>query len=596
MWSSGRFPFNLTLQYDKSMILRTQFTENTRDHLALLGAWLCALVIVLYPIFDYDLYWHLANGREMVQNGRIISEDVFSFTHFGEKFENHEWLSQIIWYLIWHNLGLYGLLGFKLLVTSLVVLLLYRTIRIAGGQPGLAAVLCVFAVLAGLYRYIERPELFSLLNTTLVSFILFGFRAGHLSRRLLWLVPLILVVWDWLHGSVYGLALFALFVAGENAKHFFPVLRHGQTLAREHLAYLNRCFAVAILAMLANPFGLRSYGIFIEFMSKKDVVDTASRIMEFMPINWAEFKPYILLFAWAVLLSLRHIRRLDITQLLVLLVFGCGALRYSRVTGVAAIVLAPVIASLTMTGVRNAKGKLETNLHAVTVVLAAAFIAGYGYIAKFRDVSPQSFGYHVDEGYLPVGSVRFVKAAGLTGNLYNTGHFGGYLSFYLAPERKIFQYNLPKVFGDTYRFASHPEELAQWNINYAIVANPDELATLFPARDWARIYRDPGGILVVRRTPQNQELISQYEIRHFHPMMPDDGLRARAGNPDVVPRLAFEMGAYLAYRKDKRIAGLWEEILAAQPNLRNQPDIQRLLQQAQEYNNFGKLAQLAGQT
>lgn len=576
------------------MMLRTPLTENAVDRLALLSAWLCALIIVLYPIFDYDLYWHLANGREMIQGGRIISEEVFSYTHFGEKFENHEWLAQIIFYLIWHNLGPYGLLGFKLLATSLVVLLLYRTIRTIGGQPWLAAVLCVFAILAGLYRYIERPELFSLFNTTLVSFILYGFCAGKLSRRLLWLIPLILVVWDWLHGSVYGLALFTLFVAGENAKHLLPVLCHEQSLAREQLAYLNRCFAVAILAMLANPFGLRSYGIFIEFLSKKDVVDTAARIMEFMPINWTEFKPYILLFAWAVLLSLRHIRRLDITQLLVLLVFGCGALRYSRVTGVAAIVLAPVIASLIMASVQNAKSKLETKLHAATVILAAVFIAGYGYIVKFRDASPQSFGYHVDEGYLPVGSVRFIKATGLTGNLYNTGHLGGYLSYYLAPERKIFQYNLPKVFGDTYRFANHPEELDRWNIDYAIVANADELTNLFPVRSWARVYRDPGGILVIRRTPQNQALISQYEIRHFHPMMPDEGLRARAGNPDVLPRLAFEMGAYLAYRKDKRIAGLWEEILTAQPNLRNQPDIQHLLRQALEYNSSGKLAQLAG--
>ena len=27
---------------------------------------LFAGVIVAYPLFDYDLYWHLANGREML--------------------------------------------------------------------------------------------------------------------------------------------------------------------------------------------------------------------------------------------------------------------------------------------------------------------------------------------------------------------------------------------------------------------------------------------------------------------------------------------------------------------------------------------------
>ena len=197
----------------------------TKDRLALLGAWLFAMIIVTYPIWDYDLYWHLANGREMVNAGRIINEEMFSYTHFGEKFDNHEWLGQIIFYLIWHSLGPYGLFGFKLLITSLVVLLLYRTIRTVGGQPELAAVLCGFAVLAGIWRYHERPELFSLLNMALFGFILYGFRASRLPRRLLWLIPLVLVIWDWLHGAVYGLVFFTLFVAGENAKYLLPVLR-----------------------------------------------------------------------------------------------------------------------------------------------------------------------------------------------------------------------------------------------------------------------------------------------------------------------------------------------------------------------------------
>jgi len=141
--------------------------------LALIGA----LIIVLYPVIDYDLYWHLANGREMVKGGRVISEEVFSFTHFGEKFENHEWLAQVIFYLIWQSVGPYGLLGLKLLAAALVVLIGYRTARTQGCQPWLAALLCVFAVLAGQLHYTERPELFSLLNIALLGFILYGYRA-----------------------------------------------------------------------------------------------------------------------------------------------------------------------------------------------------------------------------------------------------------------------------------------------------------------------------------------------------------------------------------------------------------------------------------
>jgi len=500
-------------QHDNSMMLRTLLTGNTADRLALLSAWLCALVIVLYPIFDYDLYWHLANGREMIQGGRIISEEMFSFTHFGEKFENHEWLAQIIFYLIWQSMGPYGLLGLKLLITVLIVLLGYRTARTLGGQPWLAALLCVFAVLAGFYRYIERPELFSLLNVALISFTLYGYRAGRLPRGILWFIPLILVIWNSLHGAVYGLVLLSVFVVGENIKYFLPALRRKATDGPTGLSTLNLCYALTMLAMLIDPFGLRSYGIFFRILGNEG--NATAKIMEFMPVTWAEFKPFIFLLAWALLLAVRHIRRIDITQFLLLLVFGAIATRYSRATGVASIVLIPIIASLMTITARQAVSRLQQAQVTVMMLVAMIFVAGYGYKVKFVDKSPQTFGYQLhDELYLPVGTVRFVQTIGLSGNYYNTGHFGGYLSYFLAPMHKIFQYNLPAVFGDNYRFLDQPGELTRWNLNYAIIGDPLEISTLFPAYQWARIYRDPGAVLVLRRTPQNQALIQQYEL-HF---------------------------------------------------------------------------------
>jgi len=573
-----------------------------KDRSALFGAWLFSIIIVIYPIFDFDLYWHLANGREMVSSGRIVSDEIFSFTHWGEKFANHEWLGQIIFYLIWDKLGLYGLMGFKLLTTSLVVLLLYRTIRSAGGQPGVSAALCALAMLAGINRFHERPELFSLFNTALISYILYGFRSNQLSRRSLWLIPVILVIWDWLHGAVYGLTLFTLFVAGENVKYRWPIFRYQQPLAQENLKYLNRCFAVAMLAMLVNPLGLRSYGIFVGYVVGE--ADFNQVITEFMPVTWEESKVFILLLVWTVLLALRNIRRFDITQLMIMVVFGGAALRFNRVSGIAAIVLVPIIANLITLSVQNARGKLEQKLHAVTVAMVAVLVITYGYMVKFGAAPPKNdkynylemydlaFGFRVNDSFYPVGAVNFIKALGLTGNLYNSGNLGGYLSYHITPERKIFQYNMGRVFGDPFYFFVHPQELDKWNINYAIVDTDGELTKLFPVESWAEVYRDPASVLVVRRTPENSALIREYEIHYFYPVLSDASLRARANDPEILPRLTEEMGDALSFRKDDRIAGLWAEILTANPELRRQPYIQQLLKQALNYNSTSKLAQL----
>lgn len=586
-----------------SSLIRTwQLGAFNRDHYALLAAWLCSIILVTYPIFDFDLYWHLANGREMVSAGRIISEEVFSYTHYAEKFANHEWLGQVIFYRVWDSFGPYGLLGLKLLLVALMVFLLYRTLRYQGSQSGVAALLCVLAVFAGINRYHERPELFSLFNTALLSFILYGFRSHRLPRRVLWLLPLILVLWDWLHGAVYGLTFLTLFVAGENAKHLLPVLRQQQSLADMDLKYLNRCFAVTMLAMLINPLGLRSYGIFVGYVIGE--ADFNQVITEFTPVTWEEFKVFILLFIWAGLLALRNWRRFDITQLLIMLVFGCAALRFNRVTGVAAIVLVPIIASLLRDNMQPAKGKLEVRLHAVTLVMAGVLMLGYGYLVKFAGTEPESgkyhylklydlaFDYRVDENFYPVGAVNFIKAQRLKGNLYNSGNLGGYLSYRITPERKIFQYNMGRVFGDPFYFVGHPADLAKWDINYAIVDTEGELSTLFPEQDWAEVYRDEAAILVVKRTPQNEALIRQYEIHYFYPVLSDSSLRARARDPEILPRLTEEIGDSLAYRHDERIAALWAEILIANPELRHQPRIQLLLGQALEYNPVGKLVDL----
>ncbi|MDX8386227.1 MAG: hypothetical protein R8M11_06905, partial [Gallionella sp.] len=314
---------------------RLLVTNKKWEYFALLSVWLFAMFMMIFSMRDPDTYWHLANGREMVNAGRILLEEAFSYTHYGEKFQNHSWLGQIILYLIWLASGFYGLFVFKMLVASLVVWLLYRTLLMIGSHPGVAAVLCGAAILAGFQRFTVRTELFTLLNMALVTYILFGFRANQLPRQVLWLLPVIFVIWDWLHGSVYGLAFFIIFTSGENVKLLIPKLRHDQSVSKENIKFLNRSFVVTIFAMLINPLGIRTYDIFFNIAHD----DAFYKITEFLPVTWQWDKAYILLFGWAALLCLRHMRKFDITGLCLLIAFGFLALKFSRATCISGIVL-----------------------------------------------------------------------------------------------------------------------------------------------------------------------------------------------------------------------------------------------------------------
>ena len=52
--------------------------------------------IALSPPQDADMWWHLAAGKEMVNQGKILTTDIFSYTHNGENWTNAFWLSDII--------------------------------------------------------------------------------------------------------------------------------------------------------------------------------------------------------------------------------------------------------------------------------------------------------------------------------------------------------------------------------------------------------------------------------------------------------------------------------------------------------------------
>ena len=95
------------------------------EWIALLLACFFSLLLVTYPIFDFDFYWHLANGREMVNSGNIVSEEIFSYTHPGEHFSNHEWLGQILFYQVWDTFGPMGLFTFKLFIVTAISFLLF---------------------------------------------------------------------------------------------------------------------------------------------------------------------------------------------------------------------------------------------------------------------------------------------------------------------------------------------------------------------------------------------------------------------------------------------------------------------------------------
>src|SRR2546426_6001109 len=58
------------------------------------------------PPLDPDLWWHLANGRLIITTGTIPHVDLYSFSAAGQPWVMHEWLADLLMYLLYQLGGL----------------------------------------------------------------------------------------------------------------------------------------------------------------------------------------------------------------------------------------------------------------------------------------------------------------------------------------------------------------------------------------------------------------------------------------------------------------------------------------------------------
>ena len=158
---------------------------------------------VLFLSFGYtemagsDMWWHIAAGRELFQTGTIWMVDDWSFTAHGADWHNHEWLSDIIYYAWVWAFGVESLAWWKWLVVIATYLLLQYTLY-RETRSWAAAFLCAaIAIVLGAPFIDVRPHLYTLLNLSLLLYLLLGRRVA-----IGWLLCLF-VVWVNLHGGFF---------------------------------------------------------------------------------------------------------------------------------------------------------------------------------------------------------------------------------------------------------------------------------------------------------------------------------------------------------------------------------------------------------
>lgn len=183
--------------------------------------WFLSLLIIgrtlIRPLSDPDLWWHLASGRYMVENQKLLNFEAFSFTLSGIPWINFEWITEMVYYSI---VNLFGFLGFSIFchVFFVAILSLFYLCLSQNRVPPLFK-LCLFWIGFELltYRFDARAGLISLFLLPLFVYLV-GKMETHQKQTGKYfplLFFLLTILWINSHaGVLYGVGLLFAFALG----------------------------------------------------------------------------------------------------------------------------------------------------------------------------------------------------------------------------------------------------------------------------------------------------------------------------------------------------------------------------------------------
>ncbi|HVH64251.1 MAG TPA: hypothetical protein VNA65_11695 [Candidatus Dormibacteraeota bacterium] len=476
----------------------------------LLGAVLTVIVsLFIGPEQDPDFWWHLRIGRWMVENGRLPSTDIFTYTVTDHVWTDHEYLTEILMWLTYNWFGLITLEVAFGVITWAGFWLMYQQVR---RQPFvIVGIGLALAAIAGSPIWGPRAQMITFFLTCLELYWLHGYLSGR--SRAINFFPLVMVLWANLHGgwviafAWLGVALLAEAVAW--------------TMDREnpaHLMHLRRLGIITLasgLAVAATPHFLSLYPY--PFQTEGSVAQQRLIVEWFSPDFHLTFlRPFeAMIFLLVVGFAFR---RPSVYELLLSLLALFLALQSARNIALFVAAVTPVMIN-TYGGIWKdlAASRRWTNwtipprpFFAATTAIVLVLVVGSTLVRIGSSISPTRQ-QALDNTTYPVAAADWLAAHPDVGTrMYNQYGWGGYLAnrFYPQPNRRVFIFGEAALMGDpllnqyedvqTLR-PDWKQILDHYQVDYIVYNRDEALSNVLATQpDWKLVYEDSVAMIYVR--------------------------------------------------------------------------------------------------
>ncbi len=222
-----------------------------------LAIWLALLWVGREKMLrDPGTFWHTVVGQKIIQSGKLIHSDPFSFSQQGQSWIAQQWLSECIMAAVHAWAGLDGLLLLSATLLALLFAALARRLVRNGLPWPAAAVLLLLTIAASSHHFLARPHLATIAFMAVSFGLLCDVEAGKRSPRSLLLLPPLFVLWTNIHGGALGgiattlIVLFAWLAAPSLPKRLGL-----ERTRRIKPIIIGAVASLSITAVLVNPYG-----------------------------------------------------------------------------------------------------------------------------------------------------------------------------------------------------------------------------------------------------------------------------------------------------------------------------------------------------
>jgi len=497
---------------------------------ALLGA-LVFTSLSVRLLGDAGIGWHIRAGQQILATHMVPHVDPFSSSMGTKPWFAWEWFYDVAVGELETALGLNGVVWLTSVVIATVFALLFRLLTKGGTNVLVALVLVLLALAASMIHFLARPHVLSWLFTLIWFWILDASERscssgrGGQTRRWLWALPLLMLVWVNVHGGfLLGFALLGIFWIGAvwnwlRAKGGQIEQAFGKIAAGKRSWDLMWVGLLSLAASLVNPYGWKLHSHIASYLSDRFLMD---HIVEFQSANFhgvAQQCFVVLLLITLATLAVRG-RQLRVSQAFTVLFAVYTGLYASRNIPVSSLLLAmvvgPLVPSTGLAGrfsqnMARIQSGLRGHLWPVFAIAITLWVAANG----GRGGSNQIMDAHFDPKRMPVDAVIYLEKHEVPGPVLSPDYWGGYLIYQLYPKQRVVVDDRHDFYGDEF-FKSYlkmvhvelgwQEFLLEHEVSCLLLPRNAPLTNiLLETREWKPIYRDDVAIAFVRSSSAERE-------------------------------------------------------------------------------------------